>query len=348
MTNEAARLANSQQPTANSQPDLYPLISIIVPVYKVEQYLDRCIASIVNQTYRNLEIILIDDGSPDNSPAICDEWANKDTRIKVIHKENGGQSSARNRGLDIASGKYIGFVDSDDYILPEMYQTLYGLVSQYDADMSMLGIDPHTETEVVEGREILEKLIVPEKQKKQWLNFGSMFDRLCKAEIFRELRFTEGIIHEDVAIMHRILGACQKAVFFYGKSLPYIYTPNRLGSTMTSIREQNIHAEHLKDVPTFYGTKYAYDDRYEYLKSMGMDDLAKISYLRFSVYSLHLSILNKVKYLQYRKRIREFTGMTTFQAVIKLLFAWNLQIKLRGVKLGIALFKNVFRRLNKE
>ncbi len=93
-----------------------PLISVIVPVYKVEKYLDRCVESIVNQTYENLEIILVDDGSPDNCPEMCDAWAEKDNRIKVIHKENGGVSSARNAALDVAKGEYIGFVDSDDFL----------------------------------------------------------------------------------------------------------------------------------------------------------------------------------------------------------------------------------------
>lgn len=104
------------------------LISVIVPVYQVEKYLVRCLESVVNQTYKNLEIILVDDGSTDASGEICDEYAEKDDRIKVIHKENGGLSSARNAGLDIAQGEYIAFVDSDDWIAPDMYQCLYQLL----------------------------------------------------------------------------------------------------------------------------------------------------------------------------------------------------------------------------
>ena len=103
------------------------LISVIVPVYKVEQYLDKCVESIVNQTYRNLEIILVDDGSPDNCPAMCDGWAKRDYRIKVIHKANGGLSDARNAGIEVAQGEYICFVDSDDYLesnyLKELIET---------------------------------------------------------------------------------------------------------------------------------------------------------------------------------------------------------------------------------
>ena len=100
------------------------MISIIVPIYKVEKYLDECVASLINQTYRDLEIILVDDGSPDRCPQMCDEWAKKDNRIKVVHKKNGGLSSARNAGLKVASGEYIGFVDSDDYVDTAMYQDL--------------------------------------------------------------------------------------------------------------------------------------------------------------------------------------------------------------------------------
>lgn len=113
------------------------LISIIVPVYNVEQYLDDCLISIINQTYKNLEIILIDDGSTDKSGKICDEYAKKDSRIIVIHKENGGVSSARNAGLRIAKGAYIGFVDPDDWIAEDMYEVLYSNAKKYDADVSV-------------------------------------------------------------------------------------------------------------------------------------------------------------------------------------------------------------------
>lgn len=107
------------------------LVSVIVPVYKVEPYLDRCVASILAQTYPNLEVILVDDGSPDNCPALCDAWAQRDARIRVIHKKNGGLSDARNVGLDAASGAYISFVDSDDYIAENFIETLYDLLHEY-------------------------------------------------------------------------------------------------------------------------------------------------------------------------------------------------------------------------
>lgn len=107
-----------------------PIISIIIPVYKVEQYLDECVMSVINQTYKNLEIILVDDGSPDSCPKKCDEWAARDSRIKVLHKKNGGLSSARNAGLAVATGEYIGFIDSDDYVDTAMYEDLMHIIKQ--------------------------------------------------------------------------------------------------------------------------------------------------------------------------------------------------------------------------
>ena len=115
------------------------LVSVIVPVYNVEQYLDRCVESIINQTYENLEIILVDDGSPDNCPQMCDEWAKKDNRIKVIHKENGGSSTARNAGLDLAKGDYISFIDSDDYIDKCMISELLNSILHCSSRISICG-----------------------------------------------------------------------------------------------------------------------------------------------------------------------------------------------------------------
>lgn len=122
------------------------LISVIVPVYKVEPYLDCCVASIVAQTYKNLEIILVDDGSPDNCPQMCDDWAKKDDRIKVIHQSNKGGGAARNAGIDIAGGDYLTFVDSDDYISPNMYELLLRAVKEAEADIAECGFTKTTDS----------------------------------------------------------------------------------------------------------------------------------------------------------------------------------------------------------
>lgn len=116
------------------------LVTVVVPIYKVEKYLNRCLNSIVNQTYDNLEIILVDDGSPDNCPVICEEWAEKDNRIKVIHKKNAGLGMARNTGLDNATGKYVCFFDSDDYIALNTIEKAYASIQKYDSEIVMFGM----------------------------------------------------------------------------------------------------------------------------------------------------------------------------------------------------------------
>ncbi len=131
------------------------LISLIVPIFKVEKYLDRCIESIVNQTYKNLEIILIDDGSPDKCGDICDEWAQKDTRIKVIHKVNGGVSSARNAGLDIATGEYVAFIDPDDYVSLDMFEYIINEIDDPQIDIVEYNVYNVIENEFVENRSTL-------------------------------------------------------------------------------------------------------------------------------------------------------------------------------------------------
>ena len=129
------------------------LISIIVPIYNVEKYLKQCIESIISQTYRNIEIILVDDGSPDNCGKICDEYSQKDKRIIVLHKENGGLSDARNKGIDIAKGDYLTFVDSDDFVNIDYIEKLYNSIKFNNTKLAQCGI-----SKVDENNEIIEKL----------------------------------------------------------------------------------------------------------------------------------------------------------------------------------------------
>ena len=190
-------------------------ISVVVPVYKVEKYLNKCVESIVTQTYENLEILLVDDGSPDGCPQICDMWAEKDKRIKVIHKENGGLSSARNAALDIATGDYVSFVDSDDWIDPDMMETL--LVSIEDADVSMCGfyMDYLDTNEtvlikplnyVVEGTEVFKTFILDEMR-------PEMCGKLYVTDLFANIRFdTETKYAEDLQMNYHIMKKAKKFV----------------------------------------------------------------------------------------------------------------------------------------
>lgn len=177
-------------------------ISVIVPVYRVEKYLDKCVKSIVNQTYENLEIILVDDGSPDNCPAICDEWAKKDSRIKVIHKENGGVSSARNAALKIASGEFIGFVDSDDWIEPDMYESLLKRIDETDSSIALCSYySVETTGDTKAHRCISDK---DKLGRDDYLRFivlggdgGYIWNRLYRADIVKEVSFDENIWYSE-------------------------------------------------------------------------------------------------------------------------------------------------------
>lgn len=179
-------------------------VSIIVPVYKVERYLDKCISSIVNQTYTNLEIILVDDGSPDQCPQMCDAWAEKDARIRVIHKENGGLSDARNAGMAVATGEYIAFVDSDDWIAPDLYTHLYRRLTEDHSDISACGVQmvwedgtpPRILTRM--GNHVLSKekamqAIIEESWLKQ-----PVWYKLYKTNLIKDILFPVGKYHEDV------------------------------------------------------------------------------------------------------------------------------------------------------
>lgn len=212
-----------------------PLISIVVPVYKVEAYLDRCVQSIVDQTYRNLEIILVDDGSPDNCPAMCDAWAAKDSRIRVIHKENGGLSDARNAGMASARCKYIGFVDSDDYIAPEMYQLLYNRMATDDSDIAACGVKmvfedgssarPLTKTGscVLEREAAMEAVI-----RESWLK-QPVWYKLYKSDLIRDIPFPVGKYHEDVFWTWQTVSRANKVSVF---DTPCYFYVQRSGSIM--------------------------------------------------------------------------------------------------------------------
>lgn len=202
------------------------LISVIVPVYKVEPYLNRCIDSLLSQTYERLEIILVNDGSPDSCPQICDEYAKKDSRIKVIHKENGGLSSARNTGIEIALGRYISFLDSDDWVDKEYIATLYKLLLDTDSDISACDF-LRTATESVPAPE---KGVVYQFSNIEALyQFTSEFyvqmvvtwGKLYKIELFDHIRFPLGRLHEDEFTTYKLIYEAKKLVLTTSKLLYY-------------------------------------------------------------------------------------------------------------------------------
>ena len=218
------------------------LISLIIPVYKVEKYLEKCIQSVINQTYENLQIILVDDGSPDNCGKICDEYAKKDHRIEVIHKSNGGLSDARNKWLEIAKGEYIGFVDSDDYIEADMYEVLYNLLKQYNADVSICNFYTVSQGKIAIKNaengikeynriEILKEVLLDNNiQSYAW-------NKLYKKELFDEIKYPVGKKYEDIGTTFYLLEKCNKVVVT-GK--PEYYYINRQDSIVNNVTETTI------------------------------------------------------------------------------------------------------------
>lgn len=179
-----------------------PLISIIVPVYNAAPNLSACIESILNQTLKNIEIILINDGSKDNSGEICDDYALRDNRIKVLHKKNGGVSSARNAGLALATGEYIGWVDADDYIEPDMFEFLYQLAITYNADIAECGYasvdgDKVTVANFGKGLEYGEGRFITQKYLEADIYYG-LWNKIFRRNLLNKVRFPEGRIWEDI------------------------------------------------------------------------------------------------------------------------------------------------------
>lgn len=246
------------------------LISIIVPIYNVEPYLRKCVSSILEQTYQNLEIILVDDGSPDNCSAICDEYSEKDARIRVIHKENGGLSDARNAGLDIMTGKYVGFVDSDDWIEPDMYEKLLENMKSFEADMSFGGVADELEKDGAittikvsdYGSEPFAESSV-DAMKRYFLGSWAAWDKLYKATLFDDIRYPKGEINEDEAIVLQLLHQCKKVC--YTNQVFYHYMKREQGEsiTMSSFSIKDLAwKKHCKENLFFIRERYPELERY--------------------------------------------------------------------------------------
>lgn len=207
-----------------------PLISVIVPVYKAEQYLDQCFRSIVDQTYRNLEIFLVDDGSPGNAGAICDAWAEKDSRIKVIHKENGGTGQARNVAMDAAKGDYIAFLDCDDYIAPDMYAHLYEIMDE-ETDIAECGFqEVYDDHAVFEKKPPVVTYYTPVDAMREHIRDNVfrqiVWNKLYRREVLEGIRFLDGIKLDDEFFTYRVIGRARKLVRTDRKCHAYRQQPN--------------------------------------------------------------------------------------------------------------------------
>ncbi len=195
------------------------LISVIVPIYNVEIYLKRCVDSIINQSYRNLEIILVDDGSPDNCGVMCDEYKTRDDSVKVIHKKNGGLSDARNVGLELANGDYITFVDSDDWINQKYIEKLYKLLIDYEADISVSNFIRTKKENIIisemDGKIIEYSNIEALEQyfSKYYVQMVVSCSKLYNRKLFKDIEFPVGKVHEDEFTTHKLIYKAKKIVF---------------------------------------------------------------------------------------------------------------------------------------
>lgn len=229
-----------------------PLISVIVPIYKVEEYLDRCVESIVNQTYRNLEIILVDDGSPDNCPKMCDRWVERDNRIKVAHKENGGLSDARNAGMSFATGEIISFIDSDDWIELDMFEKMLNRMQNDNSDMVSCGVkwveedgslirDVTSEDEVLDITAAMKELLNDSKLKQH------VWNKIYKFDLIKDIPFEKGKYHEDVFWSYQIVGRTKKVSVVKESFYNYVQRSNSImGESYSEKRLDALDANKLR------------------------------------------------------------------------------------------------------
>lgn len=247
------------------------LISIIVPVYRVEEYLQRCVDSILAQTYENLEIILVDDGSPDGCPEICDAYARKDQRVKVIHQENAGLSGARNAGIDLAKGEYLAFVDSDDYVAPDFIEALYEVLQETGCAIGQcrfayvqgerLENEDNRSLRIYRGESLMEQLYASEDEATY---FVVAWNKLYRRELFEQIRYPKGRIHEDEATTYRLFHEGRKLAFL-DRAL-YGYFTQNTGSITSRFSKKRL--EWLK----------AHEERIIFFKEKGYEKLLPEAY----------------------------------------------------------------------
>ena len=277
------------------------MISIIVPVYNVERYIRKCLESILIQTFKDFEVIIIDDGSTDSCPNICDEYAKKDSRFNVIHKKNGGLSSARNAGLDAASGQYIALIDSDDWIATNMLEILYHNLINFKADISQcefvktkseydLGPVPYSNEQpmILTGKEMVSKF-----HDKNAIKYSIVCNKIYKAQLFHGIRFPVGKIHEDEFVNYKVVFRakrvnCSKQKMYYYRQHASSIMANKLNLSKLNGLEAFLERKDFyknKHQTTLYKNELKYILEYitiicSQLKNVECKDKQEINHLR--------------------------------------------------------------------
>lgn len=251
-------------------------ISIIIPVYKVEAYLHKCLDSILCQTWKNLEIILVDDGSPDQCGAICDNYAKKDSRIRVLHKRNAGVARARNDGLDLATGEYISFIDSDDWIAENTYEQLYQGLKKYHADCSVgscVTVIDKNGSLSPKPKEKKDKAIcqtASEAIKHVLLSGSAIWNRLFKKEIFHSLRFPLDRINDDEVTVLHAYAKCKKIVFLPDDTYFYRIRQNSITTSSFSVKQMDVFYNSVENLNFIKATLPELTEcaEFKYIKAM--------------------------------------------------------------------------------
>ncbi len=298
--------------------DRQELISVIVPVYNVEKYLRRCIDSIINQTYKNLEIILVDDGSPDSSGAICDEYAKKDSRIKVIHKENSGLSGARNAGIDAATGEYISFIDSDDYVNKDFCMILYKNIKADNSDICICGFEHVTEPgsfieknaketistkQKLRGKQIISDYMMKVRYENMDGYWAIACNKLYKANLFSNIRYPIGRLHEDEFVIHNLLDNTDFVSVLSDKLYYYTQRPDSIMGKKSSFKHID-KAKALIERADFLKRR-GYADDVIYRSLMGGINSAVNIYGKCGA-SPERSMIYREMVREYRRCVREF------------------------------------------
>lgn len=265
------------------------LVTVIVPIYNVESYLHRCVDSILNQSYKNLEIILVDDGSPDKCGVICDEYALLDQRVKVIHKENGGLSDARNAGIDIAKGSYITFIDSDDWVQEDYIQKLYDLLIATSSDISVCDFiktsssNINLETKIEKNYEYTNYEALKSLAGDLYVQMVVAWGKLYKTHLFEGIRFPVGRIHEDEFTTYKLIYKANKIIY---TTAPLLYYWQRDDSIMGS----GFNLKSRNDIID------AFEERAIFFEKKGMYDLSNSTYAQ--LFFIFLDINEKMRALR--------------------------------------------------
>lgn len=237
-----------------------PEISVIVPVYNVEAFLERCIQSILGQTYENLEIILVDDGSTDSSGTICDRYSGTDDRIRCIHQANGGLSDARNAALNVFHGEYLAFIDSDDFVSEDYIEYLYHLIQKNNADISFTGMQSFSDTSKIHEDHTPGYLLLPVQAaiEKMLLNDGcshTACGKLYRRQLWNSQRFPKGLLYEDYATIYHVFTNARHTVF--GNASKYYYFQREDSIMKSRFSEKNLVLLDISDeVTKFIIRKY--------------------------------------------------------------------------------------------